>query len=354
MDNAGLKQQDYIDASETAFSTLSELLPAHAAEWFIGPIADFLKELCREQRQKGLEPVFCISASILRTSLLCGEPDYRLDAYGQDWPLYDRPLLTRFITCPWLVPIWSELIAHFQAALDRQEIQKFCYPLIADQAAWKCTGPLFSIMGSFLKYLSAPIKEEQAFQDLVKGNEFRIEFGEFLDWKIILAAEYPEVDIFNNRGHQFPHHQFLHKVFHQKKFYRFDLKGAIFRGCKFSDSMMEESIFNDCLFEQCIFKNIMFTNVLLAGAQFRECTLDGVVFENVIASFAGIPAEKVDDWYRVLSMSHTSMERVCFSNCDLRGSQLEQCTTTHTTLENTATDDSDFSILLSGDREEVN
>ena len=59
------------------------------------------------------------------------------------------------------------------------------------------------MMGSLLKYHMAPIKDDRAFRALVKGDEFRIEFGEFLDWKIVLAAEYPEVDLFNSRGRQF-------------------------------------------------------------------------------------------------------------------------------------------------------
>ena len=85
---------------------------------------------------------------------------------------------------------------------------------------------------------------------------------------------------------------------------------------------------------------------LLAGAQFRECTLENVVFERVIASIAGMAPEKMDDWYRALSMLLTSMEHVRFSDCDLRGGQMEQCTTTYTVMENTLAEASDFAILL--------
>ena len=190
-------------------------------------------------------------------------------------------------------------------------------------------------MGSLLKYHMAPIKDDRAFRALVKGDEFRIEFGEFLDWKIVLAAEYPEVDLFNSRGRQFPHRQFQDKIFRHKKFYKFNLKGSVFRNCEFSDSTLEEASLGDCLFEQCRFKNVIFTDVLLAGAQFRECTLENVVFERVIASIAGMAPEKMDDWYRALSMLLTSMEHVRFSDCDLRGGQMEQCTTTYTVMENT-------------------
>ena len=77
-----------------------------------------------------------------------------------------------------------------------------------------------------------------------------------------------------------------------------------------------------------------------------ECTLENVVFERVIASIAGMAPEKMDDWYRALSMLLTSMEHVRFSDCDLRGGQMEQCTTTYTVMENTLAEASDFAILL--------
>ena len=105
MDNTVLKQQDFADAAGTAVTMLVERLSVHAEEWFVVPLSGFLKELCQKQRQGGIEPVFCVSISVLRTALLCGKPGYRLDAYGQDWPLYDRPLTTRFVECPWLTPL---------------------------------------------------------------------------------------------------------------------------------------------------------------------------------------------------------------------------------------------------------
>ena len=89
MDNTVLKQQDFADAAGTAVTMLVERLSVHAEEWFVVPLSGFLKELCQKQRQGGIEPVFCVSISVLRTALLCGKPGYRLDAYGQDWPLYD-------------------------------------------------------------------------------------------------------------------------------------------------------------------------------------------------------------------------------------------------------------------------
>lgn len=339
-------QQDFVGASEKFFSVAAEMLSIYAEEWFAKPMIAYLEELVQRQHQEELEPIFCISLSILRTSLLDGQPGYRIDGYGQDWALYDQPLYTRFVDCSWLSSWWTELTAYFQGILDQQEIQKYTSPLQAEQAAWKCTGPLFSMTGSLLKYLVQSVKKSEAYKKLVKGNEFKIEFGEYLDWKIILMTEYPEVDLFNSRGRRFPHRNFREKVFHHKKFYRYDLKGTEFFECEFTDSTIEETTLNDCVFERCRFKNVILSNSFLAGAQFRECTMENVTFKNVVASFYGIPSEKVDDWYRPLYMLYSSMDHVKFLECDLREGQMEQCTTTYTTLENTQVEASDFAILM--------
>lgn len=352
MPKSVFEQQDFAQGSAIALSRLTELMSLNAEKWFSQPIIAFIGELCQRQSQDAMEPVSCISASMLRTALLHGKPGYRLDAYGQDWGLYERSLATAFVPCPWLSPLWEELVAYFQDILDHREIQKYCFPLQAGQAAWQCTGPIFSLMGALLKYLIASVKDAEELKKLVKGNDFKIEFGEFLDWKLILAAEYPETDIFNSRGRQFRHQRFCGKIFDKKRFYKFDLKGSTFQNCTFTDSIILETVLNDCIFEHCRFKNTTFSDVLLAGAQFQDCTLEHVDFDSVIASFAGLSPDKVDDWYRALYMIRTSTDHVHFSGCDLREGKMEQCTTVYTTLENTQVESSDFSILTTDVRGE--
>ena len=83
MDNTVLKQQDFADAAGTAITMLVERLSVHAEEWFVVPLSGFLKELCQKQRQGGIEPVFCVSISVLRTALLCGKP-------GSAWMHMDK------------------------------------------------------------------------------------------------------------------------------------------------------------------------------------------------------------------------------------------------------------------------
>lgn len=345
MSESVFEQQDFEQGVSAALSRLTEFLPTHVEEWFSNPIVSFVHELCQKQSEECLEPVFCISASMLRTALLYGEPGYRLDAYGADWMLYERPIATTFVPCPWLLPLWTELTGHFQTILDQREIQKYCSPLQAEQAAWSCTGPLFSMIGSLVKYLLHSVEESTELRKLTKGNEFKIEFGEFLDWKLTWVAEYPEIDLFNIQGRKFPHRKFCGKVFDQKRFYKFNLKGSIFQDCIFTNSTILSSTLNDCLFTNCRFKNVTFSDVLLVGAQFQGCTLEHVTFDNVIASLVGLPPEKVDDWYRAFAMAYTSLDHVHFSDCDLRGGQMEQCTTTYATIENTLVDVSDFSVL---------
>ena len=108
---------------------------------------------------------------------------------------------------------------------------------------------------------------------------------------------------------------------------------------------------NDCVFKRCKFTDVTFQDSFLAGARFEECTLENSSFQKVIACFEGLPPEKADDWYCSLLLFHTSINHVAFCECDLRGALMEQCTTTFTTLENTLTDLSDFSVLIPETRE---
>ena len=351
MDETIFNQTVFSHASEKMISELTELLSDYAEDFFFSPVENFMNELCEKQRQEKLEPISCISLSMLRTALANEECGYRIDAYGEDWLLYERPLSTVFIACDWFLPVWKALLNYFEGILKNQEIQKNCFPLQAEQAAWKCIGPAWSFMGSLLKYSLETINKTESYKKLIKGNEFHIEFGEFLDWKVFLSAEYPEIDIFNSRGRQFAHHRFTQKLFQKKRFFRLNLKGCVFCDCEFKNCSIEQSVMNDCVFKRCKFTDVTFQDSFLAGARFEECTLENSSFQKVIACFEGLPPEKADDWYCSLLLFHTSINHVAFCECDLRGALMEQCTTTFTTLENTLTDLSDFSVLIPETRE---
>lgn len=328
-----------------ALIKISNMLLEGVDNWFISPLVRYMGSLAQLQKKKQIGPVSCISISFLNTALQCGEPAYRVDAYGEDWMLYEHSLYTQHIDCSWFLPIWKKLLEDFQSILDSQAIQKYCSPLQAEQAAWKCIGPLISMMGSYLKYLFYGFQEKEEYQRVVKGDDFQLEFGEFFDWKVVLIGEHQEVDIFNSSGRLFSHRRFHKKCFDQKNFAKLDLKGCKFEACKFQKCRFSDAVLNDCIFENCEFTDTFFSKCLLAGAEFNNNTINHTKFEGVIAAFEGIPQRQVDDWYRPMQMLHTSINHVEFVDCFLNDCILQQCTTTFTMVVSSAVENSDFAIL---------
>lgn len=338
--------KDIEKVSDTALrSIISHLIDEACGLSLPNSTLEFIQELITLQHEQDMEPVFCISISFLNTSLMLNSPTYRIDAYGQDWMLYTRPIATKYVPCEWFQPIWNNMVSSFQKVLDGQVIQKYCSPLQAEQAAWKCVGPLVSMMGSLLKYCLADMKENKEYKKLVKGSEFRIEFGEFWDWKLVLLGEYPEVDIFNTMGKMFPHRSFSNKLFENKIFSGLNLKGCVFQDCEFINCKFLDCVLADCKFENSRFIDTYLAMCLLAGAQFNNCTLEHMTIQKVTGSFDGIPLKNRNDWYMPMVMTHTSLQHVDFISCFLSDCVLEQCTTVYVSVKDSETERSDFTML---------
>lgn len=349
------QQKDIDKATDIALRDMvAHITDGGQAIILVDGVLDFIQELNLAQHEQNMEPIFCVSISFLRTALMLGKPACRIDAYGQDWTLYNRPIATKYIQCKWFLPIWLNLVADFQEILDGQAIKKYCNPLQAEQTAQKCVGPLICMMASLLKYRLADIKGNKELRKLIKGAEFKIEFGEYWDWKLTLFGEYPEVDIFNTMGKRFPYRSFQSKLFESKSFSKYDLKGCTFQDCEFKNCKFSDCVLADCKFTNCRFSNVDMSMCLLAGAQFINSTLEHMTLQRITAAFYGISPEDCNDWYPPMLMSYTSLEQVVFISCFLSDCILEHCTTVHVSVKESETDRSDFAILCESQEENGN
>lgn len=349
------QQKDIERASDTALrAIIFQLTDGAQGLSLLNSTLEFIQELTGLQHEQDMDPVFCVSISFLNTSLMLDKPTYRIDAYGPDWMLYTRPIITRYVPCEWFLPIWKDMVVSFQKVLDSQKVQKYCNSLQAEQAAWKCVGPLVSMMGSLLKYCFTDMRETKEYKKLVKGSEFRLEFGEYWDWKLMLLGEYPEVDIFNTMGKRFPHRLFSKKLFENKNFSGFDLKGCTFLDCEFKNCRFSDCVLADCKFDNCRFADTDLALCLLAGTQFNNCTLEHMTIQKATGSFDGIPLKKRNDWYMPMAMTYTSLNQVDFISCFLSDCTLEQCTTVYVSVKDSETERSDFAILCGTQEEKGN
>lgn len=345
-------QEEYSEVFSDTMASLCQLLSEQWHNLFLAPLSTHIDRLYLLQQQGQIGPVYCISMSFLNTALACGAPGCRIDTYGKDWLIYENPLLTTYIEWPEFIPLWEQLLGKFQTILDGRTVQKYCSPLQASQAAWECIGPLLSMAASLLKYQVDGLAESSSYRSLIKGDGFRLEFGEYLDWKIILMAERMEVDLFNTAGRNHQFRRFKGKVFEGKRFIQFNLDHCVFQDCEFRDCTFTETSLADSQFKNCRFRNISMENCQMPGARIITSTILDTSFSGVAASFDGLKNPSPASWFRPMSMDHTSLDHVQFTNCFLEDCILEQCTTTFVTVCECQTGHSDFAVLESSTQEQ--
>lgn len=345
-------QEEYSEIFSETMANLCQLLSEQQYNLILNPLSTHIDRLYLLQQQGQMEPVYCTSMSFLNTALACGGPACRIDTYGEDWLVYQNPLLTTYIEWPEFAPLWEHMLDRFQEVLNGRSIQKYCSPLQASQAAWKCIGPLLSMTASLLKYQIDELAESSSLKSLIKGDGFRVEFGEYLDWKIILLAERQEVDLFNTAGRNHKFRCFKDKVFEGKKFVEFDLEHCVFQDCEFQNCSFVETNLADGQFKNCRLNNVTIEKCWMQGARIVGSTILNTSFSEVIASFEGLKDTSPTSWFRPMSMDHTSLDHVQFTNCFLEDCILEQCTTTFVTVSTCQTGHSDFAILESDTQEQ--
>ena len=341
--NISFSTEELSGVMASVWPKLLDLLQEKQDTLFVRPLSGYFEHLLARQKNEKLEPVYCVSISFLNTALMLGRPMCRIDAYGEEWMLYLSPLDTQCVDWAPFTLVWSDLLESLQKILDQREFQKYCSPLQAEQAAWYCIGPILSMVGSMQKYRMDWLMEIPAYRQLIKGDGFRVEFGEFWDWKIILACEKSEVDLFNARSKNQTYHRFQNKVFDGKKFNQFDLSGCVFENCDFRGCVFLKTELNDCRFVNCVFHDVEVRDCQMAGSSIVGSTLSNMAFVNVAASYEGI--NRAGSWFRPMEMVQTSLDHVSFESCFLEDCVLERCTTTFVTVSDCSADSSDFSIL---------
>ncbi len=345
-------QEEFSNIFSATMDSLCQLLSEQWQNFFLSPLSSHIDRLYLLQQQGQIEPVYCTSMSFLNTALACGTPACRIDTYGEDWLIYQNPLLTTYVEWPEFGPLWEKMLDRFQKVLSNRDVQKYCSPLQANQAAWECIGPLLSMAASLLKYQVDGLAETSSYKSLIKGDGFRLEFGEYLDWKIVLMAERLEVDLFNTPGRSHQFRRFKDKVFDGKRFTQFNLDHCIFQDCEFQNCSFVETSLADSQFKNCRFKDNSFEKCQMAGTRIVSSTILGTSFSDVVASFEGLKGTPPTSWFRPMSMDHTSLDHVQFTNCFLEDCILEQCTTTFVSVSKCQTGHSDFAILESDTQEQ--
>lgn len=336
-------QEEYSFALKQFIEDIFDDFDKIADTFIIPSIIDYCGKL--KSSQKSVGAVHCISISFMNTGLYFNRPYFQIDAYGEDWRLYLNSLYADEISCEWLLPYWQKFKTSLISLADKHKVKKDQTDLQIEQVAWKGIGPAISMVASLLKYRVSTVEKSPEYKQLSKYLPFRIEIGEYLDWKIPLIVQRETVDIFNSFGSNYAYYSFHKKVYKGKTFTKLNLTHAIFVDCDFDNSVFIGCTLNDCVFRNCTFASVQLEDCLLPGCVLEHCRLSQTAFVGCIGSTAEMEPTKITDYYKPFHIRDSSCHRVSFENCGLSYCGIVNCSTTYVSVENCRTDSSLFEVF---------
>lgn len=337
-----LSHEEYTSALKQFIEDIFDNFEEVADTYIIPSVIEYCGKLKELQRNESVGTVHCISMSFMNTALYFDRPCFQVEAYGEDWRLYLSPLFTDEIRCDWILPYWMKFRATLTQLADMHEVKKDQTTSQIEQTAWRGIGPAISMVASLLKYRVRPIAESMAYQHVRKALPFRLEIGEYLDWKLPLIALQEEIDIFNSFGTNYAYFTFNKKVYKGKMFTKLNLTHAVFENCAFDESVFTSCTLNDCIFRNCTFTGVRIENCLLPGSAIENCKLSHTSFINCIGSTAEMDPKQIKDFYLPFCVRDSSCHQVSFENCGLSYCGIVNCTTTYVTVTNCRTESSLF------------
>lgn len=285
----------------------------------------YFKELVRRQAID-VPPVSAIHISFLYTSLYFGNPQFQIDAYGEN--LYLEPsYLTTKMKADWLFKHWEA----YEAALT-EEMKKdreiFYREALMYQISTKSIKNLLYYIYTSFKYIMRECENLESLKVLQKTEEFYISFGEYRDWQRPIYGEYPEIDLFNCEEDAFRKYRRFEKAYYkQKAFLEWDLYQGVFEDCHFRNTHFNKTTLNDERFKNCIFDHVVLEEVNLYGVTFENCHFKEVSFKNCLGGIYGLPPEAIQEVYKNAEWLKCQFEATCFEACNLSFNLLLNCDT---------------------------
>ncbi len=265
-------------------------------EWKDG-IKNYLSELEALQKEKLAPEVSELHFSFLYTSLLSGEPKFRIDTYGEGGRLSSESILTEEISALWLGIYFEEFRQELEEYTVRESIRRFIRPAELEVLKLRAVRSLLYYFSSRFRYIAPDILDFRELAKIKKEDSFVIQMGEYMDWQKTLYALLPEVDIFNcDRNTLLSFRRFSAFYYQDKVFSGLKVDNARFLDCTFKDVVIENCRMNDSMFAGCVFENTVFRNTEMAGCLFLDCTIKNSVWEQVEFLAEGRKAEMSENY----------------------------------------------------------
>lgn len=269
---------------------------------FIKCFSDYCNQIAEMQKQGKKGDIAYIHFSVLRTNILLGKHELRIDAYDENWYLDSAE-------CSYHYPveeIYCYLEKYSDAVMDlwqkSQDINN-----LAD--AYR---KVFDVSNIYLFYVAELIRmgirrmhQSESFLSVKKAECFIVGIGGYMDRFDILYKEdhtikdSREVKRFLQSGQQ--------RLFSHEICEKLDLSGgnyedlefqySSFAECDFSKSSLSKSRLVFCNFRNCLFRNVRMNNMKIFDGDFSRARLENVDFNGAklkCISFEGAILKNID------------------------------------------------------------
>ena len=141
---------------------------------------------------------------------------------------------------------------------------------------------LLKLTAYYVKYDVRDWCESKVLQQMFKGDDFLITFGEYMDWQLPLYMQKNAKDIFQSvEKEDLTFLQFDDVVYKKKDFEDLNLSGTIFRNCRFTNCTMNNVSFRDAVFRNCIFERVVANHIEIYGTRFERCLFKNCKSNNI-------------------------------------------------------------------------
>lgn len=300
-------------------------------------------------------PIECIQMSLLYTSFYMDEPMLQFDAYGEMGVLGLR-LFSKTYPFPFFKDEWLCLKERLREAVRKEKLTNFISEARIQQMMMEVVNMLQTSLYITTKYGLMDIKLDVLTEELICLDKFYLTIGGYMDHQTIIAADFPELDIFFHPEEEaLDFRTYSNKIYQKKNFNEFDLKHSKFVECQFINCTFYDCNLRDVWFENCRFYHTEFVNCMCEGMTILDCMMEQIVFESTSFFQYLEGPQKGIDFYKPLDISLSRLRHIEMKHCDVRMSrfvdndeiriQIKDCDLYGSTMEGNVNEHGIFQIM---------
>lgn len=333
---AQFQSECYLPAGSAAMNRFMASYADHAEEihkTIIGQFDAFARCIVRLQERKLMDAVHSVAVSFPYSSLMCDSPCVIFEVYP-DFPFFASKLVREVFSAPWIFPNWNEFYEDILSCTQKLGLGTVIRPPYIKSSMWDVARYVLHFVSTFVKTNMADVEQLSSFKAMRKADEFRITFGEYMDWQRLIYAQLPDIDIFNCEEHEpLAFRRFRSAVYENKTFDSLQLDDTRFEFCIFRNCSFKNSKLRDAKFDGCDFENCRFEQVRLDGARFSGSKLKDVEMCEIKTNCMIPDPDTILGGFTTTDFLNCFFENISIKKSDCSASQFQGCQARNFTAE---------------------